>query len=390
MEAVRRLNYNRRVNKMINTIWREYFAAKRSLRLSKREINNVCLEARFFYISDKKLEVFLDSIGIGMPIEENKTLTGKLEKNFATVEGTYEKKRKANMKSELKEAIKKAKGNRIVPYEKCTKGDYILVHLPFHNGTLELKGDKTYSNTYWWYGVYRNLKIFACGNCDNIVDGLNMTNVCNTIWNPSATCASKKLFDKIENYVHVETSDLNELSDEYLFSQLSGMIHDGTMRGNVTSQNYGWYDMLLRCDAIETDNGAIKIFGSPVFVTFNTLPGYRWDYIGEDTNYQYYREKRNGKDGDCIMKIGQVAERTYSLNSRIFNKMPYGFGYGYWMYESHGKTNIHIAKDVQCVSVRDVGEKYKAGNGNEHPIEKAVCLTTSIIEGQIKKSKRRD
>lgn len=71
---------------MINTIWREYFAAKRSLRLSKREINNVCLEARFFYISDKKLEVFLDSIGIGMPIEENKTLTGKLEKNFATVE----------------------------------------------------------------------------------------------------------------------------------------------------------------------------------------------------------------------------------------------------------------------------------------------------------------
>ena len=90
------------------------------------------------------------------------------------------------------------------------------------------------------------------------------------------------------------------------------------------------------------------------------------------------------------MKIGQVAERTYSLKSRIFNKMPYGFGYGYWMYESHGKTNIHIAKDVQCVSFRDVGEKYKVGNGNEHPIEKAVCLTTSIIEGQIKKSKRRD
>ena len=36
--------------------------------------------------------------------------------------------------------------------------------------------------------------------------------------------------------------------------------------------------MLLRCDAIETDSGAIKIFDAPVFVTFNILPGYGWYY----------------------------------------------------------------------------------------------------------------
>ena len=75
--------------------------------------------------------------------------------------------------------------------------------------------------------------------------------------------------------------------------------------------------MLLRCDAIETDSGAIKIFDAPVFVTFNILPGYGWYYIGEAPNYQYYREKRNGKNGDCVMKIGQAAEGQIKKNKRM-------------------------------------------------------------------------
>ena len=53
--------------------------------------------------------------------------------------------------------------------------------------------------------------------------------------------------------------------------------------------------MLLRCDAIETDSGAIKIFDAPVFVTFNILPGYGWYYIGEDTKWTYHQGKRNEK-----------------------------------------------------------------------------------------------
>ena len=53
-----------------------------------------------------------------------------------------------------------------------------------------------------------------------------------------------------------------------------------------------------------------------IFVTFNTLPGYGWYYIGEAPNYQYYREKRNGKNGDCVMKIGQAAEGQIKKSKR--------------------------------------------------------------------------
>ena len=156
------------------------------------------------------------------------------------------------------------------------------------------------------------------------------------------------------------------------------------MRGKKTAYNHGWYDMLMRCDAIESKNGEIKIFGSPVFVTYDTYHGYGWYYIGYDANWTYYQEKRNERKCDCVMKIGQIDEKTVILNSHAYNKIPYGTDYGYWKDRIDGENKLHFLKKVECELLQNVKIVNRVSeDSNEDFTVKAVCITTSIIEKKI-------
>ena len=369
----------------MDATWKEIIIAKRSLMLSKREINNVRLENRDFYISVPKAEVFLQSLKKDVAVDKKSIISGTLGKAVGQVTGTIETSRKINLSHEVKRTIKEAERKKlIVPYEKCRKGQYILVHMPFYNGKLELKSLKDYPNVYWWYGVYRDLTIYACGNCTNIVDGINGTMDAKALWDPSGSHAAKELFDRIDNYVIKETENIDELLDTQQLSCLKEMIHYGTMRGRTTEHSYEWYDMLMRCDAIENVNGDIKIFGSPVFVTYGTVCGYGWYYIGEDTKWTYYQEKRNEKDRKHIMKVGQIEEKTVTVNSRMYKKIPDGIAYGYWKEQSSGKNKIHFSKRVQCTSNQNIDKSHNIiQNGREYSMIKAACITTAIIEKKI-------
>lgn len=242
---------------------------RKSKELVRQKINNVQLNKRFFYMSNEKAKNFLESVGIKVPTEENEIKTGTFGKGIASVGGTSEKKRQVNWGEEVKAAIKRAKGmKRIVPYEQCERGRYILIHVPCYNGTVRLKTIKTYLDIYWWYSNYGNIRIYACGNSGNVIDNSHIIDMEKPLWDPSSDRRSEEFFDMIENYIKVETTDIDKLSDEAIISQLRIMIHDGTMRGEKYPYSYGEYDMLLRCDAVEREKEIIQIFGSPVFVTF--------------------------------------------------------------------------------------------------------------------------
>lgn len=65
----------------MDATWKEIIIAKRSLMLSKREINNVRLENRDFYISVPKAEVFLQSLKKDVAVDKKSIISGTLGKS---------------------------------------------------------------------------------------------------------------------------------------------------------------------------------------------------------------------------------------------------------------------------------------------------------------------
>ncbi|QQN56874.1 hypothetical protein I6H46_04665 [Anaerococcus obesiensis] len=134
---------------------------------------------------------------------------------------------------------------------------------------------KKYPSIYVWTGRYRNVEIFLCGNIKN-VDRENCKNFDEYTWNPSNLGASEELLEEIEKYV----LNNKKIEGDINFKNLESNIKPSTAR--MGTKNFGWKDILAICDKKEiTEDGMIRILGSPVIVTANTDCGYGWYNINK-------------------------------------------------------------------------------------------------------------
>lgn len=378
------------LKRIYSSVQSDWLIEKGSCMLSYKEINSVCLAERPHYVSSKKAIAFLEALDIKVPLDEKIAVTGsagldsqiKMESKIVQ-EKTY----KNNLFKEVKLSISTAiERDIIVSYEKCERGKYVLMHFPFYNGTMELKGCKRYEDIYWWCGTYRDLRVYACGNKNNRIDDAAVSE--NSLWDPSGSRSSKEFFDKINDYVIYDSHDYTEKNESAFFDKLSCTLHRGTIRGNKDNLYQGWYEMLLRCDCVERENGCIKIFGSPVFVTYDTIPGYGWYLIGENKGKKYYREW-SGSWMEHYFEMESFFDyrilKKYVANKKIYM----GFDAGYCIKKSEGKYSLLTTHKVRRLTKAEIINACPNIDEIEipHGIDEigAVCLTAERFQKIIEK-----
>ena len=123
---------------------------------------------------------------------------------------------------------------------------------------------------------------------------------------------SKILFDDIYN----EIMNDNALNSSYynLFDKLT-VINEGTYRS--AEKQFGWKDILIRCDYIEKVNSQIKIFGSPIFVTTNTPVDYGWYKPIRYSNRYFYEYDGSNFTGKMIISKSIHENFKKNLDSKI-------------------------------------------------------------------------
>lgn len=371
-------------NSIYSVVQNETIIANVSSYLSYREINNVNIVERLHYFSSQKADAFIEANNLERPIEKKISIKGSLgcdSRLKAEVGAGKEISYGINLHSNVKKAIAVAKRKEIiVPYKKSRRGKYVLIHFPFYNGTMMLKTCKKYDDVYWWCGEYRDLKVFACGNKKNRIDdsGENVE----PLWNPSAGGSSKEFFDMINSYVSGQGDEYIDYDQEAFFEKISSNLHEGTMRGCKEKPYQGWYVMLLRCDCVRRAQGRTEIFGSPVFVSYETLPGYGWYHVCDDDNKEYYVEHCRDKMCHFLTMIEPKGVRLFD-KFNIRNKGYVGYNYGYQMFEG---TNCNILRIMRLVSLvsRKEGKRIMNNMIYEEVISKikglkAVGLTTKVL-----------
>lgn len=379
------------VNLLYSLIQSDVIVAKVSSYLSHREINNVSHTERPHYFSSTKGVTFLEAIESEVPTKRTVSLKERLgyNKRFnAGVEGCEEESYKINLYKYVKKNIRVAERKKIiVPYEKSRRGKYVLIHMPLFSGTMMLKTCKKYEDIYWWCGEYRDLKVYACGNKKNRIDDAEAID--NPLWDPSGSDSSCEFFDKINDYVLEDSEEYIDVNQKDFFEKLSRNLHKGTMRGCKENPYQGWCVMLLRCDYVGKENGCTKIFGSPVFVSYETEPGYGWYYVGDDKGKEYYLENCGNRGAHCLISTYPLFDlliRSFSVG----NKMYEGYNYGYYIFEESKCRRLCIRRDVILASREERKQIIAKGTCEDviNGIEgvRAVCLTTKLI---IKKSRKR-
>lgn len=378
-------------NKVYSFTKNESLIAKTSSYLSYKEINNVRLLERPHYISNKKGIAFLEAIDQKVLVDEKiATSEGlgidrriKYESQIVQ-ERTY----KNNIYKQVKDSIRVAKQKGIlVPYDRCTRGKYVLIHFPFYNRTMELKGGKKYSDVYWWCGSYRNLSVYACGNKKNRID--DASSIDEPLWDPSGSKSSREFFDKIEDYILFNRSDYIEVEEEIFFDKLSGALHGGTIRGYKNHQYHGWYEMLLRCDYVERDKERITIFGSPVFVTYETEPGYGWYLVKSGMDKSYYQEW-NGSWVEHYFKVESVMGMLFGRKYNLKKKVSSGFDYGYHIFEEEEVDKLWFTDKMSGLSKEEICQLDKDRGVRPNGMEtvRSVCFTTREVRKSVSNEER--
>lgn len=200
-------------------------------------------------------------------------------------------------------------------------GIYLLIRFPFFSGQVRPKSatDKEWSNTVWWQGHYHGIKIYACGNKENLTNGPRV-NATDYLWDPSGNDSVRQFFSaevdlERERFISLHTSP------QSLFDNLYSFLNDGTRRGEREGLYSCWRDMLLRVDWVFHDQNCISVFGSPVWTAKTTLPGYGWYRlcpVAEYASSYYFAEWVDGHWTNRICQIGSGTKRdgvyrTHSL-----------------------------------------------------------------------------
>ncbi|MCW6677703.1 hypothetical protein NH286_00865 [Anaerococcus sp. NML200574] len=322
------------IKKIINMLNKEgrdrakiYSIYKESLDKSYKEMNRK--ELKFldvFYLSENKLEKFrrdkvigkAESMTENISNEDKDTISlgSKIGFDMAVINSQIESENSISKSTEYKYSLNldvddirkwlNSDKNNLKSYKDVNIGNYFSVRMPMVSGKLCLKTKKYYKNVYLWSGYYRNLDLYLAGNVKNLSSPEIIEDE-EYLWDPSGDNSAVEFFNALEEYIR-EDKKIDELPSN--MDKLD-LINYGTARGH--GARYGWVEMIVRCDSIKkTENGVIRIFGSPLIVSQVVDPGYGWYNLGDKSNPKYYEYDGRRFTGNVLKNPSTVEYRHAS------------------------------------------------------------------------------
>lgn len=315
----------KKVNRILSFIkkkkLKDHKVYKYSLKKSKEAICNCSFnEGSIKYESPKKMKKFSSDFNIyetntiRVKDTETNSSDSSLSGNIGNIKAIlgYDSSKSQEIETEYKQAsilndirnyLNKSDNNIKNCFE-VIEGNYFKAKFPLLEGTLKIVFNKNYPSTYFWFGKYRNIELYLCGNKKNVDREGNSKSIKNKndiAWNPSNSNSSIKLFDSIEKYI---LEDI-QIKEEINFKSLEYCINFRTNRKN---KNFGWKNILAICDKKEIlEDGTIKIFGSPVIVSSPTDPEYGWYNLFKKDKTEFYEYDGNKFTGR-ILKRNEVSK----------------------------------------------------------------------------------
>lgn len=241
------------------------------------------------YFSERRINNFLDAFSINPVISttvegsqsKEKSITIKAQGNIMGVIGmgieatgsdnnkkTTKNHREDSYIKTIKDSIEyiKSKGCSILD---ATEMNFFYANFPvFHGSLIELTTEVT--DVYLWYGEYRNIKLYLCGNKKN-VSSVDRNEFPSTEWDPSSITGQKSIFQHLIN----EEKDKN-FKNEEIFGLFEDNIHKSVMNRHEAKSSYQWQEMIVYCTNIKEENGIKKIIGIPLLVIPSKSFGYGW------------------------------------------------------------------------------------------------------------------
>ncbi len=228
--------------KLYNIYWE-------SLQKSYKEMNRKDLKFDdVLYLSENKMKKFrrdkvirkVDSITENTSNEDKDTISmdSQIGVDMVGINCNHENENSKSKSTECKYSLNpdvddirkriNSANNNLKPYDDVNIGNYFTVKMPMISGKSYLKTQKEYKNLYFWYGYYRNLKLYLAGNIKNINPDDFIENE-GYLWNPSGDQSAVKFFDDLSEYI-IEEKQISELPKNMEKLEL---INYGTARGPI-------------------------------------------------------------------------------------------------------------------------------------------------------------
>lgn len=358
---------NEKIKLMKKKRTKDYLIYEESRKYSREAVTNCKFDVLAMeYKSPNKMTNFIDDCGVPRITKETKnnqdTFGVEVGLNVgnnkseikASLGGKRSYSKEVKLEYDSEYSVKDIRTFLNVPNNKIDncfdvkEGNYFKIRFPVLGGKLNVAMYKKYPNTYWWYGKYRNIELFLCGNIKNVIRE-NCNNIDDYEWDPSEQGSSKILFDDIEDYNTKNIEDNSEgIISKIDFITLSSYINKSTARSY--NKNFGWKDFLAICDKIERKDGFIRIFGSPIVVTAKTNEGYGWYNVEHDNKKTY-------KDSDYYEFSGE------KFTGRVL---------------SHGNEVDFQNKKIYCFTEKDFHNIYKSIVVEKDENDESILKRTKI------------
>ena len=315
--------------RMFNESYKEYL---NSVKKSAVAINNVSFSDGMtpLYFSERRYQIFCDTFKIkpviNLSVEDHssseESITVKAKCEIARIGGEIEYTESNNgIKTTknygedskiqtIKNSIKDIKdaGYSILD---AVENNFFYANFPVFHGSL-IGSSKVLTDVYLWYGEYRNIKLYLCGNTKNVFS-VDNDEFPNTEWNPSTIQGQMNIF---QYFIDEEKPDTVEKDD--IFKLFEENIFQSVMNRTDMKSFYQWQEMIVYCTNIKEENGIKKVIGIPLLVIPSKEFGYGW------YNLKYkLLGNRKIKNGDDITKKDTFFESNdgiFKINNDINNK----------------------------------------------------------------------
>lgn len=278
--------------KLKKIIKKSYNMYLESIKKSEATIANVSFSDGMapLYFSDRRFENFLDTFSIspvtsstvedsqsnGNSITRKVQADAKVPVRAGTEMTNSDSQNKKITKNHREDSCIKTIKNNIerIKSKGCsildaTENNFFYANFPvFHGRLIDFTSKVT--NVYLWYGEYRNIKLYLCGNTNNVFSE-DKDEYQNTEWNPSMIKGHKDIF---RNLINEENT--GDYKNKEIFELFEGNIHKSVMNRTQSRSFYQWQEMIVYCTNIKEENGIKKIIGIPLLVIPSKGFGYGW------------------------------------------------------------------------------------------------------------------
>lgn len=366
---------------MFNKSYKEYL---KSVGKSAVAINNVSLSDGMtpLYFSERRYQIFCDTFKIkpviNSSVEDNSssegsfTVKGKgeISRIGGGIGGGIEYTKSSNncIKTTknygedsyiqtIKNSIKDIKnvGYSILD---AVENNFFYANFPVFHGSL-IGSPKVLTDVYLWYGEYRNIKLYLCGNTKNVFSVDNDESQ-KTEWNPSTIQGQMDIF---QYFIDEEKPDTFEKDD--IFKLFEENIFQSVMNRTDMKSSYQWQEMIVYCTNIKEENGIKKVIGIPLLVIPSKEFGYGWYNLK-------YKLLDNGKikNGDDITKkdtFFELDDGNFKINNDINNKDAFfefdnGKFTGRFLMKEKILNGIHSRDEVTFsdkIDIKDINRAYQ-------------------------------